>query len=55
VIRRHIRNIFNENELEEKVVSADFAHTTQHGAITGKTQLKQTKFYNLDVIILKRI
>ncbi len=51
VVGRHIRNIFKEGELEEEVVSADFAHTTHHGAIAGKTQTKQTKFYNLDVII----
>lgn len=51
VVGRHIRNIFKDGELEEKVVSADFAHTTQHGAIKRKTQTKNTKFYNLDVII----
>ncbi|WP_269236170.1 virulence protein RhuM/Fic/DOC family protein [Flavobacterium flavigenum] len=51
VISKHIRNIFNESELEEEVVCANFAHTTQHGAITGKTQEKITKYYNLDVII----
>lgn len=26
-------------------------HTTQHGAIEGKTQTKETKYYNLDAII----
>lgn len=51
VISRHINNIFEEGELEKKVVSAKFAHTTQHGAIKGKTQLKETEYYNLDVII----
>lgn len=51
VIGRHIRNIFNESELVEEVVCADFAHTTQHGAIEGKTQIKTAKYYNLDVII----
>ena len=51
VVGRHIRNIFKVGELEEVVVSADFAHTTQHGAIKDKTQTKNTKFYNLDVII----
>lgn len=51
VIGRHIRGVFNEKELEEKMVCADFAHTTQHGAIEGKTQKKTTKYYNLDVII----
>ncbi len=39
VITRHISNIFKERELEKKVVSAKFAHTTQHGAIKGKEQL----------------
>ena len=28
VITKHIRNIFKERELEEKVVCAKFAHTT---------------------------
>ncbi len=51
VISKHIRNIFNEKELEEKVVCAYFAHTTQHGAIKGKTQTKSIKYYNLDIII----
>lgn len=41
VIGRHVRNIFKEGELEEDVVCADFTHTTQHGAIEGKTQKKQ--------------
>ena len=51
VITKHIRNIFKEKELEEKVVCANFAHTTQHGAIKGKTQETTVKYYNLDVII----
>lgn len=51
VVGRHIRNIFKEGELDKNVVCADFAHTTEHGAIQGKTQSKTTKYYNLDVII----
>jgi prophage maintenance system killer protein len=51
VIGRHISNFFSENELDENVVCANFAHTTQHGAIKGKSQSKDVKFYNLDVII----
>lgn len=51
VITKHLRNIFKEGELEELVVSANFAHTTQHGAIKGKTQEKQVKYYNLDAIL----
>jgi prophage maintenance system killer protein len=51
VIGRHIRNIFKEGELDEKVVSAKIAHTTQHGAIEGKTQRQEVTIYNLDVVI----
>ena len=32
-------------------VSAKIAHTTQHGAIEGKTQTQELVLYNLDVII----
>ena len=50
-VSRHLKNIFNEGELDEKVVVAKIATTTQHGAIEGKTQNKETQFYNLDAII----
>jgi hypothetical protein len=50
-ITEHIRNIFEEGELDEKVVCRKFRHTTQHGAIEGKTQTVIVKYYNLDVII----
>ena len=36
-ITQHIGNIFKEEELNEQLVCKDFLHTTQHGAITGKT------------------
>ena len=51
VITRHINNIFKEGELNKDEVCAFFAHTTPHGAIKGKTQLQETAFYSLDVII----
>ena len=51
VIGRHIRNIFTEGELQENAVCANFAHTTQHGAIKDKTQTIDIQYYNLDVII----
>jgi hypothetical protein len=51
VVTKHIGNIFKSGELNEQVVCANFAHTTPHGAIKGKTQESITKFYNLDVII----
>lgn len=50
-ITEHIQNVFKEGELEENVVCRNFRHTTQHGAIAGKTQETITKYYNLDVII----
>ena len=50
-ISRHLKNIFETNELNEKVVCAEIAHTTQHGAIAGKTQTKPIRHYNLDAII----
>ena len=50
-ITEHIQNVFTEGELLEEVVCRDFRHTTQHGAIKGKSQSKDVKYYNLDVII----
>lgn len=50
VITRHLKNIFTEGELDEKVVCAKFAHTTQHGAMEGKTQKKEVLYYNLRAI-----
>lgn len=50
-ITEHIQNVFEEGELDEKVVCRNFRHTTQHGAIEGKTQDKEVKYYNLDVVI----
>jgi hypothetical protein len=51
IITKHLKNIFKEDELDEKVVSAFFAQTTPHGAIKGKTQTKNVKFYDLDAIL----
>lgn len=50
-ISEHIRNIFDEGELEEQLVIRKFRTTTRHGAIEGKTQSKEVNFYNLDVVI----
>ena len=50
-VTEHIKNIFEEGELDENMVCRNFRHTTQHGAITGKTQESLVKNYNLDVII----
>jgi hypothetical protein len=50
-ITEHILNIFKEGELEEHLVCRDIRQTTQHGAVKGKTQSREVKHYNLDVII----
>ena len=50
-ISRHIKNVFEEGELNKEVVVAKYATTTQHGAIEGKTQTHEVDYYNLDMII----
>ncbi|TJX13065.1 cell filamentation protein Fic [Tissierella creatinini] len=50
-ISKHLKNIFQSGELDEKVVVSILENTTQHGAIEGKTQTKSVKYYNLDAII----
>ncbi len=50
-ITEHIQNVFKEGELDENVVCRNFRHTTQHGAMQGKTQDNLVKYYDLDVII----
>lgn len=50
-ISKHLRNIFEEGELDEMVVVSKMEITTQHGAIEGKTQKNETSFYSLDAII----
>ena len=51
VITRHINNISKSAELNKEEVCAKFAHTTEHGAIQGKTQTRELDYYNLDMII----
>ena len=50
-ITKHLKNIFESNELQENVVSSILEHTTAHGAIEGKTQTSKVKYYNLDAVI----
>lgn len=45
VITKHLKNIFESQELEEDSVSAKIAHTAQDG------KKYNTKFYNLDAIL----
>ncbi len=50
-ITKHLKNIFESGELKKEVVSSILEHTTQHGAIDGKTQETKVKYYNLDAIL----
>ena len=50
-ISRHLAKIFETGELDEEVVVAKIATTTQHGAMQDKTQTIPTNYYNLDAII----
>lgn len=44
-ISEHIRNVFEEGELGERVVVRNFRTTTLHGAVEGVTQLKEVLNY----------
>lgn len=46
VVGRHIRNVYNEGELESDTTCAKFAHMGKDG-----DQIYETTMYNLDVII----
>ena len=50
-VTKHLKNIFESGELDEKVVCSVLELSTQHGAIKEKKQKNKTKFYNLDAII----
>lgn len=50
-ISKHLKNIFAEGELDEKVVVSKMETTTPHGAMVGKEQTRLTNIYNLDAII----
>lgn len=50
-ITEHLKKIFADGELDENVVCRNFRLTTQHGAIEGKTQEKDVKYYNLRAIV----
>lgn len=50
-ISKHLKNIFNEGELQQEVVISKMETATQHGALNDKLQHHETNFYNLDAII----
>lgn len=50
-ITKHLRNIFQSGELNEDVVCSILELTTKHGAITGKSQKVNVKYYNIDAVL----
>ena len=50
-ISKHLKNIFEEGELQKEVVVSKMEITSRHGAMEGKTQTSQVDFYHLDAII----
>ena len=50
-ISKHLKNIFQEGELQKEVVVSKMEITTRHGAMEGKTQISSVDFYHLDAII----
>ena len=50
-ISKHLKNIFEENELDKNSVVSKMEITTRHGAMEGKTQTFSVDFYHLDAII----
>lgn len=50
-ISKHLKNIFDDNELSPNVVISKMENTTIHGAIADKTQTNEVSMYNLDAII----
>ena len=43
-ISKHLKNIFNEGELDESVVISILETTTQHGQLKGKHKHKRRNF-----------
>lgn len=50
-ISKHIKAIFQDGELDEKVVVNYKLTTTLHGAMPDKVQTKQVAYYSLDMIL----
>jgi hypothetical protein len=50
-ISKHLKNIFESDELDINMVCSKMELTTKHGAIADKTQTQEVNYYNLDAII----
>ena len=45
-ISKHLKNIFEEGELDKEVVVSKMEITTQHGAMVNKSQTHSVDFYH---------
>ena len=43
-VSKHLKNIFAEGELQQELVISKMETTTQHGAVDGLTQSRETNF-----------
>jgi len=43
-ITKHLKSIFESGELQEELVCSILEHTTEYGAIAGKTQTQRVRF-----------
>ncbi len=50
-VSKHLKNIFEEGELDKEVVVSKMEITTPHGAMDDKFQTHTVEFYHLDAII----
>lgn len=50
-ISKHLKKIFEDGELDEKVVVSILKITTQHNVIEGKIQTQKAQFYSIAAII----
>ena len=50
-VSKHLKNIFEEGELDKEVVVSKMEITTPHGAMNDKFQTHTVEFYHLDAII----
>ena len=50
-ISKHLKNIFEEGELNKEVVVSKMEITTKHGAMADKSQTHSVDFYHLDAIL----
>ena len=51
-VSKHLKNIFEDGELEKNVVVSKMEITTPHRAMNDKSQTHKVDFYHLDEMIV---